>query len=898
MKRIKYLIAIAVAFMAAILSSPVHAQSWPKVTREMKPGARWWWMGSAVDKSNLTYNLEEYARAGLGAVEITPIYGVKGNDSNEIDYLSPKWMEMLSHVESEGKRLGIEVGMATGTGWPFGGPWVSKADAATKAKFNIDKGQPVLEIAKTGQKVKRAAPGGAGFVVDHLSSGAIGRYLAHFDSVFAATNTPYPHTFFNDSYEVYQADWAPDFLKEFERLRGYKLQDHYAEFLDESRPEVTRRIVSDYRETMGDLLLNNFTRQWTAWAHKHGAITRNQAHGSPANLIDVYAAVDIPECEGFGLSQFNIKGLRQDSLTRKNDSDLSMLKYASSAAHITGKQFTSSETFTWLTEHFRTSLSQCKPDLDLFFVAGINHVFFHGTAYSPKEAAWPGWKFYASVDMSPTNSIWRDAPYFFSYITRCQSFLQKGQPDNDFLVYLPVYDMWNDNPGRLLMFTIHEMGKLAPKFIAAVDKIMSSGYDVDYISDALLRTTSFGKGKLTTMAGTQYKAIVVPDARLMPHDVLAHLADLAKKGATVVFLEAYPESVPGYANLEKRLGKMEKLLGNLPKVDFNKTVVSNYGKGRIITGSDYAATLSACGIAHEEMKSKYGLQYIRRKDGNTHHYFISSLQEKGIDDWVTLSVNAQAAAIFNPMTGDISKAQLRKRDGKTQVYLRLMSGESLILQTFREARNPSDPRNPKDPKVSEDANDFKVSNDPNATKAPNAPNGFSGLSEAPISYNLDHGWKLSFIESEPKVSGTFDIDRPCSWTEIESSEPLTETMATGRYSIDFTLPDIEASDWVIDLGDVRESARVSVNGFDAGCAWAVPYRLNIGKYLKQGENHIDIDVTNLPANRIAKLDREGVEWRKFKEINVVNLNYQRTNYGHWQPMPSGLNGNVKLIPLK
>lgn len=51
-----------------------------------------------------------------------------------------------------------------------------------------------------------------------------------------------------------------------------------------------------------------------------------------ANLIDVYAAVDIPEIEGFGLSDFKIKGLRTDpGFTKKNDSDVSMLKYAASA---------------------------------------------------------------------------------------------------------------------------------------------------------------------------------------------------------------------------------------------------------------------------------------------------------------------------------------------------------------------------------------------------------------------------------------------------------------------------------------------------------------------------------------------------------------------------------------
>lgn len=398
----------------------MQAQQWPDTPVEARPGARWWWLGSAVDEKNLTYNLEEYARTGMGAVEITPIYGVQGNDANDIQFLSPHWMEMLKHTQAEGKRTGIEIDMNTGTGWPFGGPEVSIEDAATKAIFQTyeieggkeieqdinvtdpkqqpfsvlsrvmaydEKGKCInltahvkkdklqwkapagkwkviaLYIGKTRQKVKRAAPGGEGYVMNHLSKKAVKNYLSRFDRAFKSSKTSYPHTFFNDSYEVYQADWTDDFLEQFARRRGYKLEEHFPEFLDKNRPEVSRRIVSDYRETISDLLLENFSHQWTDWAHKNGSITRNQAHGSPGNLIDIYASVDIPECEGFGLSQFHIEGLRQDSLTKKNDSDLSMLKYASSAAHIAGKTYTSSETFTWLTEHFRTSLSQCKPDM-------------------------------------------------------------------------------------------------------------------------------------------------------------------------------------------------------------------------------------------------------------------------------------------------------------------------------------------------------------------------------------------------------------------------------------------------------------------------------------------------------------------------------------------------------
>ena len=56
----------------------MQAQQWPDTPVEARPGARWWWLGSAVDEKNLTYNLEEYARTGMGAVEITPIYGVQG----------------------------------------------------------------------------------------------------------------------------------------------------------------------------------------------------------------------------------------------------------------------------------------------------------------------------------------------------------------------------------------------------------------------------------------------------------------------------------------------------------------------------------------------------------------------------------------------------------------------------------------------------------------------------------------------------------------------------------------------------------------------------------------------------------------------------------------------------
>ena len=853
------------------------AQQWPTVNPEAKPGSRWWWLGSAVDKENLQWNMQEYAKHGIGALEITPLYGVQGNDQNNIPYLSDKWMEMLRYTQEQGRQNGIEIDMATGTGWPFGGPWVPLEESACRAVFveqsfigdkveNLDlrpteesdrknavfhkamlfghngsvkdvtdcmkdgilnwkatkedskllggkngsKTVVVLYIKYGVMKVKRAAPGGEGLVIDHFDRKAVANYLKHIEDAFERTHTPYPHTFFNDSYEVADATWTPTLFEEFYKRRGYRLEDHLLAF---THGDV--KLVSDYRETLSDLLLENFTQQWTAWAHRHGAITRNQAHGSPANLIDCYAAVDIPEIEGFGLSDFGIKGLRCDpGKTRKNDSDYSMFKYAPSAAHICGKPFTSSETFTWLTEHFRTSLSQFKPDLDLMFCAGVNRMFFHGTCYSPKDDPWPGWKFYASIDMSPTNSIWRDAPEFMKYVERCQSFLQWGQPDNDFLVYLPIRDMWKKNPDKLLMqFSIHAMGKLAPEFIETILDIDKAGFDCDYISERLLMGCKVVNGGIETAAGTSYKALIIPGSGDMPEQVKAHIEAMKAQGA------------------------------------------------RIIYGTDVNAMNAAA--KPETMKTKYGLKAIRRKNPTGYHYFIANLTPNDVYESIIPGVEFKDAMWFDPLTGQRYAAYI---DGR-EIDVQLRSGQSMILQTFNQKL-------------------------PVAEALPV----YCDTTAVEMDVELNGPWKLSFIEETPKVSQTFTLDNLQTWETL--SDEARVTMGTGVYETTVKLKKKDLKDataWKIDLGDVRESARVYINGQYLGCAWSVPYVLDCKNTLKKGKNTIRIEVTNLPANRIADLDRKGVKWRKMEEINVVDINYKKTLYDTWEPMPSGLNSQVKLI---
>src|SRR5512133_1799081 len=216
---------------------------------------------------------------------------------------------------------------------------------------------------------ERAGPGGEGDVIDHFSDKAIDNYLEHFSDKLKGHNLEGLRAWFNDSYEVDdargEADFTPLMFDEFQKRRGYDLRLYLPALMGEDTEDNNCRVLCDYRETISDLILEKYTTRWHDWAAKGGKIIRNQAHGAPANILDLYAAADIPETEG---------------------QDIVKVKTASSVAHVTGKKLASSESATWLKDHFEASLADVKQAIDLYLLAGVNHVFYHGTTFSPQAA--------------------------------------------------------------------------------------------------------------------------------------------------------------------------------------------------------------------------------------------------------------------------------------------------------------------------------------------------------------------------------------------------------------------------------------------------------------------------------------------------------------------------------
>ncbi len=824
---------------------------WPEVTRENKPWTRWWWPGSGVDKANLTAQMEKFAAAGIGGVEITPIYGAKGSEARYIDFLTPKWMEMLEHVCREGQRLGLGIDMATGTGWPFGGPWIDELNANTRAVLRDGKiiGEP------TKQMVKRAAPGGEGLVIDPYSPEALLNYLAPFDQAFANFPRGLVRGQFHDSFEYYGASWTPKFAETFQKMHGYDVQ-HYATELLAAKPTLDRdtlaRIKGDYRDTLAQLHLD-YLRTWVEWSHAKGFVVRNQSHGAPGNLLDLYANADIPETEIFGSTPFPIPGLRREAIDIRGGQDLPeslVIKMASSAAHVAGRPLASSESLTWLREHFRESPSQMKPELDRILTDGINHIFYHGTVYSPSDAAWPGWLFYASTQFSPSNPLWEELGQLNRYVGRVQSVLQRGTPANDVLLYWPLADIFDQADGLVMTLSVHDVKWLYDQpFGKLAETLRVRGYQFDYISDAQIQETRFERGELAT-TGARYKAIVVPATRRMPVATLQHLAKLAASGASVIF-EKLPEDVPGFGRLEARRTEFKTALATLTPD---------------AVAADVLAALAANRVA-PEAAADAGLSVIRRATPAGRDYFFANLTGESFDGWLALGSAAKSAVILDPLTGAAGAAALRTAGdpASPQVYLQLAPGQTLLLRT--------------------------------ATATVPIPSAWGYRASAGQPSPIAGAWKIEFLTGGPELPPAITTNELKSWTEL-GGEAAKKFAGTARYRVEFDAPAATADDWLLDLGDVREVACVRVNGHDVATAWSVPFRVRLGDALKPGRNILELDVTNLAANRIRDMDLRKVEWRIMREINFVNIHYEAFDASTWSLVPSGLLGPVTLTPLK
>ena len=332
---------------------------------EYRIGVYWWWFGPAVTKAEVARELEVMRGAGIGYVLIFPIYPISPDDPakgiRNLRYLSPEFLDVVGFTTGKAKELGIAIDMLMGTGWPYGGPAITpelsaqrvrveiipvnqsglakpqqlrpqeKLEAAWLVKndekhINIAEALDMTEGVKisavvnappefgggtlmvfiqspTRMKVKRAALGGEGLVLDHLNRKAVRTYLDSVAAKLLPSIRGKARALHSDSLEVHGEEWTPGFLDEFSKRRGYDLKPYLPALVSDIGP-LTADVRHDYWRTVSDLAFDHYLHVLQEWCHDNGVGFQSESYGTPPVDLASYSDVDYPMGEGYNWKVF------------------------------------------------------------------------------------------------------------------------------------------------------------------------------------------------------------------------------------------------------------------------------------------------------------------------------------------------------------------------------------------------------------------------------------------------------------------------------------------------------------------------------------------------------------------------------------------------------------------
>jgi hypothetical protein len=800
---------------------------------------RWWWFGPSVTTAEIEAEMRRMKEGGIGGFELAVVYPMALDDParglvNE-RYLSPGFLEKVAFTARKARELGLRMDVTVGSGWSYGGPYITRELAAARLRSDrreitpdlttvarpvpfegdrlvaayiargslreVDTGTfrplditgtgpiplppgegPRLVVfyyeGQTGQVVKRAALGAEGYVLDHFQRAAIETHLREAgDKLMAAAGPGGIHAIFCDSLEVYDADWTADMPAEFQKRRGYDLRTALP-LLDHDLGERSDAFRRDYGRTLSELYEERFLGPLREWTRRNKVLFRIQNYGDPPATISSARHADLVDGEGW------------------NFRALTASRWASSASHLFGKPVTTSETWTWLrSPAYRATPLDVKAEADLHFLSGINQLIGHGWPYSPPEAGKPGWPFYAAAVLSDQNPWWPVMPDLAAYLQRLSFLLRQGEPVAEVALYAPSEDAWSTfKPGtsrylNLFMKTVEWIGP------GVVPGILDGGHAFDLVDD----------GTLAEAQARGYKAVVLPGVRWMPDATRRWLEDFAGRGGLVLAVRRKPEAAWPSLELVAEGELAARLLRGLPP--------------------DVSLTPATPSI---------GFVHRRLADGDV--YFLANSANTPARVRARFRAASPHAEGWDPRSGRIER--LEAAGGEVALDFEPYGSRVVV---FRKAAGTAAPTPTRSVIASEE---------------------------------LNTGWEVSF----GGAAGSLEVDLPHSWAAGGARKHFSGTASYRRnvtVPASFRVPGARVS---LDFGaaaaaereplpggtlrgnafaalvapPLREAATVFVNGRRAGSLWAPPYRLDLTDLLREGPNEVRVDVYNTAINQLAE----------------------------------------------
>lgn len=877
-------------------------------TGDYRPFVRWWWNGDAVEADELIRELHVLKEAGIGGVEINPISMPSGADRHghkTLEWLSDEWIEALRTVLVEAKRIGMTCDLIVGSGWPFGAETLPANERASVlltaaitlnggthneiSQFDIYKqidpgvsvtnhsrmphlvsayltpdsinsfseaedvmgkfndGLITIDVPK-GQKrilyamvrfdsfasVINGAPGAAGPILDHMNATAVRNYLDHMATTIEAKIGPlsqYLRSFFVDSMELEGTNWTSDFREEFLRRRGYDVfpwlpftmfkVGRLGEVLDykfgakkgDKFKDEVNRVRYDFELTKAELLLERYSKTFSQWCKQQGVKSRSQAYGRGFFLMEPSMYNDIPEGESWTTNwlRHRLGEEMGDEDYRRGRGYTMIDKYVSSAAHLQGKRLVSCEEMTNTYLVFNTPLELIKIGTDMSAFSGITHSVWHGYNYMPQDVEFPGWVQYGSYynEQNTWFPYWR---LLNEYRARMSSILQNVDMCTDIAILPANCDLWTELGVQTEPFP----SKLNVPYTSLVwEAIHKNGGGADYVTESIIEAATVKGGKLC-YGPKSYSDIFLVEVKGTTQKTLEKLLQFVKGGGRVFCIGTYPCRSLGLRNHEQRDAQLQATVEQLKQYPDRFVLLQKPEDGKYLEW--YTQVMNKYNLPHTltiSSPDRFLLHNHYKADDKSDLFMfanVSLTEAKATDVIVPSSVSkGRKAWLYNPSDGRRYALQM---DGQ-RLHLDIAPSECFFVV-------------------------FNRLNDHAPAYNPIPVSGVDSISPSHWTASLHH-----------KREGWTKVMEMDTLTDLKNTE-YVNFMGDITYTTKLNLTAGRLPKY-LNLGKVCEIADVKVNGKSVGVKWFGRKVIDVAKFVKPGENTIEVKVTTLMGNYMQTL---------------------------------------------
>jgi hypothetical protein len=649
-----------------------------------------------------------------------------------------------------------------------------------------------------------------------------------------------------DSWETGGQNWTVRMLDEFRTRRGYDPLPFLAVLAGRvvGSQLTSERFLWDLRQTVFDLLAENYAGRMRTYAHRHGMSLSIQAYEGPIDDLTFAGRADMPVCEFWG------------SAGRVKDGPRSP-KLLSSAAHVYGRPVTGAEAFTNGTK-WDHHPAQIKVRGDSAFCNGVNRLIYHRSELLPLTAEVP-------VRMGLFGyGIWhqRQQPWwglsadYHAYIARCQYLLQSGLPVSDILVLHP--EAGPDHHPRIFQRRIL--------------------YDYDLCPpEVVMRDLRVDQGRLVLPHGVSYRLLMIPAPRAMTPELLDRVAALVRAGAAVLVGDR-PERSPSLTGQPSSDARVAAVADDLwGKAGTPVERARSVGAGTVLRGLSPEDALAQLRVPPDFRASDNRIDFIHRRIGDADVWFVASSALEPIVRTCSFRAGPRQPELWNPMDGSIeAPAQYRVEDGLVHLPIAFQPGGSVFVVFRGPARaNTVDAIN----RRGEDALALSLPGKPVPEQA-----------TAPCRLRFDGQGRILLASEQ---GGTYElrlaggrmvrVDLPAPPARLAVTGPWQLSFPPGRgaaerialealvgleqhpdpgvrhfsgqlaYAASRSIPAAQLGAGrrqVLDLGHVEVMAKVRVNGIDLGTLWHPPFVVDATDALRAGGNRIEIQVATTIENRM------------------------------------------------